>query len=146
MKNLLFQTHDDIAGLILRIVAGGIMLPHGAQKLLGWFGGYGFNATMQYFQNDMRLPWVISFLIIMIEFFGALGLILGIATRVWAIALIIIMAGAIYTTCYKNGLFMNWYGNQAGEGYEYHILIIGICVALLAVGGGKLSLDTIITR
>jgi putative oxidoreductase len=141
MKNLLFQTNDDMAGLILRVVVGGIMFPHGAQKLMGWFGGYGFNATMQFFQINMKLPWVISFSIILIEFFGSLGLIFGIATRLWAIGLFIIMACAIYTTCFANGLFMNWYGNQAGEGYEYHVLVMGMCATLFIIGGGKLSLD-----
>jgi putative oxidoreductase len=146
MKYLLFETQNDVAGLILRVVAGGIMFPHGAQKLTGWFGGYGFHATMQYLQNSAKLPWLLSFLVIMIEFAGSLGLIFGLATRIWAAAMIIIMIGAIYTTCYRNGLFMNWYGTQAGEGYEYHLLVIGICITLVIVGGGKFSLDAMITR
>jgi putative oxidoreductase len=122
------------------------MLPHGAQKLLGWFGGYGYKPTMSFFTESMKLPWIISLTIILIEFFGPLGLISGFASRVWAIGLIVIMVGAIYTTNLKNGFFMNWFGNQAGEGYEYHLLVIGICVAIILNGSGKFSIDSFIRK
>lgn len=143
MMQLLFGTHYDWVGLILRITVGGIMLPHGAQKLFGWFGGYGFSATMNFFTQSMKLPWIISIAIILIELFGAIGLIIGFASRIWALGLMAIMIGAICTTNMKNGFFMNWFGNQSGEGYEYHLLVIGICVAILFVGGGKYSVDSL---
>ncbi|HEV8514254.1 MAG TPA: DoxX family protein [Cyclobacteriaceae bacterium] len=146
MKNLLFETSSNWIGLVLRLTVGLIMLPHGAQKLLGYFGGYGFRGTMSYFTETMKLPWVISLLIIMIEFFGAMGLIIGFGSRVWSMGFMAIMIGAIITTNFKNGLFMNWFGNQAGEGYEYHLLIIGLCISLLITGSGKLSLDYLIQK
>jgi len=146
MKHLLFSSQDEPLGLILRIVLGVVMLPHGAQKLLGWFGGYGYNATMEYFTKSMKLPWIISVAVILIEFFGSIGLIVGFASRIWAIGLIAIMIGAIYTSNFKNGLFMNWFGNQSGEGYEYHLLVIGICIAVLLLGSGKYSIDNFIAK
>jgi putative oxidoreductase len=127
--------------LILRLTAGLIMLPHGLQKIFGLYGGYGFKATMNYFTNDMKLPWVVSFFVIVTEFAGSIGLIAGIFSKVWAMALIGVMTGAIFTTNIKNGLFMNWYSNQPGEGYEYHLLYIGICLAIILNGSGKLSVD-----
>src|SRR6185369_12926338 len=105
MKNLLFETSSNWIGLVLRLTVGLIMLPHGAQKLLGYFGGYGFRGTMSYFTETMKLPWVISLLIIMIEFFGAMGLIIGFGSRVWSMGFMAIMIGAIITTNFKNGLF-----------------------------------------
>lgn len=146
MIELIFGTQDNWSGFILRIVLGAVMLPHGAQKVFGWFGGYGFSATMDFFTRSMNLPWIISILVILIEFFGALGLIVGFAGRVWALGLIVIMTGAIYTTNMKNGFFMNWFGNQAGEGYEYHLLVIGICVAIMLTGSGKYSFDHLIQK
>jgi putative oxidoreductase len=141
MKEILLKTTNDWPGLLLRLTAGCIMLPHGIQKTIGLFGGYGYKSTMSYFTDTMKLPWVVAFLIIFIESFGALGLILGCFSRIWAAGLIVVMMGAIITTNAKNGLFMNWYGTQAGEGYEYHLLFIGICLAVLFTGGGKFSID-----
>lgn len=122
------------------------MLPHGAQKLLGMFGGYGFKPTMAFFTETMKLPWIIGFLVIFIEFFGALGLIVGITTRLWALGMIVIMLGAIITTNWQNGLFMNWFDNQAGEGFEYHLLVIGIALGLLFTGAGRYSLDVLFSN
>ena len=144
MKDLLFNTQNDWTGFILRITVGAIMFPHGAQKLFGLFGGYGYNATMNFFTETLKLPAFISLLVIMIEFFGAVGLIVGFASKLWALLLICIMTGAIVTTNYKNGFFMNWFQNQTGEGYEYHLLVIGMCLALLLTGSGACSLDGLI--
>src|SRR5919202_2817140 len=138
MKQLIFYTTNDWLGFLLRLTMGLIMLPHGAQKMLGAFGGYGFNATMTFFTQTMKLPWLIAFLVIIIEFGGAIGLLLGFASKVWAIGLIVVMIGAISTTSGQNGFFMNWFGNQTGEGFEYHLLVIGICLAILLTGSGKL--------
>jgi putative oxidoreductase len=146
MKELLFETSSNWTGLVLRLTIGLIMLPHGVQKLLGYFGGYGFKGTMNFFTETMKLPWAISFLVIMIEFFGALGLIAGLTSRLWSIGFIFIMIGAITTTNFKNGLFMNWFGNQSGEGYEYHLLIIGLCLSILITGSGRYSLDSLIQK
>jgi putative oxidoreductase len=146
MKDLLFKTNNDWAGLVLRMTAGIIMLPHGMQKLFGVFGGYGFRATMEYFTNVMKLPWTISFLVVVIECFGALALIAGLASRIWAAALIIVMIGAICTTNHQHGLFMNWNGNQAGEGFEYHLLFIGVCTSIMIIGSGRYSVDSLLLQ
>lgn len=146
MRQLIFSTGGDWPGLIARLTLFIVMLPHGAQKVFGVLGGYGFKATMTFFTNTMRLPWIVSLLIIVIEFIGPIGLLLGIASRIWAVSFIVVMIGAIYTTNLKNGFFMNWFGNQAGEGYEYHLLIIGISVALLINGSGRFSIDSLIMK
>jgi putative oxidoreductase len=146
MKHLLFSTTHDWTGFILRVLLGAIMLPHGAQKLFGWFGGYGFAPTMKFFTDSMKIPWVIAFLVIVIESFGAAALIAGFASRLWALGFLVIMLGAIITTNFKNGFFMNWFGTQTGEGYEYHLLVIGICLAIILMGSGRYSVDNIIAR
>jgi putative oxidoreductase len=137
----LFQTDEEWTGFILRWTLGLVMLPHGAQKLLGWFGGFGFSGTMGFFTEVMHLPWIIAFLVIIGEFFGSLGLLAGFLTRFSAASLAVIMVGAIVTTHLPHGFFMNWFGKQQGEGYEYHLLVIGIAVALLVTGAGKWSVD-----
>ena len=146
MKQFLFFSDNGWAGLILRLTVGFIMLPHGIQKMFGWFNGYGFRATIHFFTTIMKLPWLISFAIIIIEFFGSLALLAGVGTRLFAFLFIVIMTSAIITTNYQHGLFMNWTGNQKGEGYEYHVLVIGICVALLVSGGGNYSIDAMIVN
>src|SRR5437016_3574536 len=131
MKNKIFKTNHDWTGLITRVTIGLILLPHGAQKMFGSFGGYGFSGTMRFFTDTMHLPWLIGFLVIVIEFIGSLSLIAGFASRVWSTLVIIEMMGAVITTHLSNGFFMNWAGNQKGEGYEYHLLIIGLALATL---------------
>ena len=141
MKKLLLGTDNDITPLFLRIGLGVVMLPHGAQKLLGWFGGHGLSGTMDFFTNVMGVPAVLAFLVIIAESFGALGLIVGFMTRISALGIGLVMAGAIFMVHLQHGFFMNWSGKQAGEGFEYHILTIAIAVALLIKGGGALSVD-----
>jgi putative oxidoreductase len=136
-----FQTDDSWTGLILRLTLGIVMLPHGAQKLLGLFGGYGFSGTLGFFTDTMHLPWIIAFLIIIGEFFGSLGLLAGFLTRFSAASIGVIMLGAITMVHLPNGFFMNWFGKQAGEGYEYHLLVLGISVALTVIGAGRWSVD-----
>ena len=142
----LFQTNDNFSYWVPRVMLGCVMFPHGAQKLLGWFGGFGFTNSMTYFTQTAGLPWVVAFLIIMGESFGSLGLILGFFTRLSAFGLICIMLGAIITVHIPNGFFMNWFGKQAGEGFEYHLLVIGISIPLLINGGGKHSVDGLINK
>ena len=142
----LFQTDDNFSYWVPRVMLGCVMFPHGAQKLLGWFGGFGFTNSMTYFTQTAGLPWVVAFLIIMGESFGSLGLILGFFTRLSAFGLICIMLGAIITVHIPNGFFMNWFGKQAGEGFEYHLLVIGISIPLLISGGGKYSVDGLINK
>ncbi len=137
----LFQTDDAWSSLLLRITLGCVMFPHGAQKLLGWYGGGGFSGTMGFFTEQMGMPALIAFLIIIGESFGSVGILVGFLTRFTAASLGVIMVGAIGLVHLPNGFFMNWGGQQAGEGYEYHLLVIGICLALMIKGGGKWSVD-----
>ncbi|MEI8233184.1 MAG: DoxX family protein [Verrucomicrobiota bacterium] len=148
MKTLLplFKTDAAISTLILRLTLGVVFLPHGAQKVLGWFGGYGYSATMAFFTGQMHIPALFAFLAIAAEFAGAIGLILGLFTRVAALGIAANMAVAIAMVHSANGFFMNWSGAQKGEGFEYHLLAIGIAVALMIRGGGKWSADAAIAK
>jgi len=141
MKNKIFKTNNDWTGLVTRLTMGLILFPHGVQKMLGIFGGYGFSGTMQFFTGMMHLPWLIGFLVIIIEFIGSLSLIAGFASRLWSVLVFIEMLGAVITTHLNNGFFMNWAGTQKGEGYEFHLLIIGLALAILINGSGKFSVD-----
>lgn len=140
----LFATDEGWAGLILRWTAGLVMFPHGAQKLLGWFGGHGFEGTMGAFTQTLGLPWIVAFLVIIGESLGSLGLLAGLLTRVTAASFIVIMLGAIVMSHLPHGFFMNWFGQQQGEGYEYHLLVIGISLALIVTGAGRWSADRLI--
>ncbi|MBS0030405.1 ester cyclase [Chitinophaga sp. 22321] len=141
MKQQIFSTRNDWTGLILRLTLGLILFPHGAQKVFGWFGGPGFTNEMAFFTDTLHLPWLIAFLVIAIEFVGALSLIIGFASRIWSIAMICLFTGIIFTAHAEHGFFMNWFGTQKGEGYEYHLLVIGLSLALLVNGSGRYAID-----
>ncbi|EIE00013.1 DoxX family protein [Leptospira licerasiae] len=141
MLETLLATSNDIVPLVLRLTLGIVIFPHGAQKLLGWFGGYGFKGTYGYFTQTAGLPGIIAFLVIIGESFGSVALILGLLTRVSAIGIGIIMLGAALLVHREHGFFMNWFGAQKGEGYEFQVLAIGLAIALSIVGGGAYSLD-----
>jgi putative oxidoreductase len=145
VKKFLIQTQSSQTPVFLRFTLGLVVLAHGCQSLLGWFGGQGFTATMQFFTDVMELPWIIGFMVICIQFFGALLLLGGLLTRMAAFALFVIFTGMILTSHLDHGFFMNWYGQQQGEGYEYHILVLGICLALMITGGGTWSADGILS-
>ncbi|MCU0681308.1 MAG: DoxX family protein [Polyangiaceae bacterium] len=142
----LFQTDESTRNLWLRLVLAGVIAPHGAQKLLGLFGGYGFSGTMGFFTGKLGLPTPIAFLVIIIESFGALALAAGLLTRVAAAGLIAVMVGAVAMAHAPYGFFMNWFGNQAGEGFEYHLLVIAMAGVLVATGAGRASVDARIAR
>ncbi len=148
MRNLklLIKTEDRSIGIVVRLTLAAVILPHGCQLLLGWFGGNGFTSTMHYLTQVEGLPWLVGFLVILLQFFGALFILLGLASRLMAIAMIFLFIGMILTSHLEHGFFMNWLGNQQGEGFEYHLLVIGLAVALLLSGSGKLSLDRWLTR
>ena len=142
----LIMTHPNIGNSIARLTLGLVMLPHGAQKLLGLFGGYGYSATMELLTTQMGLPGLVALSVIIIEFFGSISLVIGLFSRFWALALAVMFTGIIITTQLEHGFFMNWFGNQAGEGYEYSLLIIGLALSVLVNGSGKWSLDGLITK
>lgn len=137
----LVATGDDTSPILLRLTLALVFFPHGAQKLLGWFGGGGFTGTMEYMTGAVGLPALIVLAVIGIEFLAPFALATGFLTRAAALGVGAIMVGAVATTHLPNGFFMNWTGAQAGEGFEYHLLVIGIVLALLVTGGGKWSVD-----
>lgn len=132
--------------LMLRLTLAVVIFPHGAQKLLGWFGGFGFTGTMGYFTESVGIPYVLGVLVMIAEFFGSIALVIGFAGRIAALGIAAVMVGAVVTTHLPNGFFMNWTGTQAGEGFEYHILALGMCLAILIGGSGALSVDRLVTR
>jgi putative oxidoreductase len=137
----MLSTDRDRTLLVQRVALGLIMFPHGAQKLLGWFGGYGFSGTMGFFTQTMHLPAALAFLIIVAESVGAIALVLGAGTRLAALGLASVMLGAIFTTHLDAGFFMNWSGTVRGEGFEYHLLALALALPLVVRGGGALSVD-----
>jgi putative oxidoreductase len=142
----LLKTDNSISTLVLRLTLGAVFFPHGAQKALGLFGGYGFSGTMGFFTGQMHIPALFAFLAIAAEFAGSIGLIVGLGTRIAAFGIAANMVVAIATVHGKFGFFMNWMGTQKGEGYEYHLLAIGIALALILRGGGALSADRAIAQ
>jgi putative oxidoreductase len=140
MKKLMATTNDASLTL-MRLVLGLVFFAHGAQKVLGWFGGYGFSGTMNFFTSTMHIPAPFAFLAIMAEFLGGLGLILGFLARIAAFGIAVNMLVAVFMVHIHNGLFMNWFGTQKGEGWEYHALAIALAIAIMARGAGAFSVD-----
>ncbi|MBJ6750588.1 DoxX family protein [Geomonas anaerohicana] len=139
-------TEDTASLTVLRLFLAVVMFPHGAQKVLGWFGGPGFSATMDMFTRIMGIPYLFGLMAVLTEFVGPLLLIAGLATRVAALVLAGEMVVAVALVHLHNGFFMNWTGKQAGEGFEYHVLVVGMALALLIGGGGRWSLDRTLSR
>jgi putative oxidoreductase len=139
-------TSRDLALALTRVILAFVMAAHGAQKLLGWFGGYGFDGTMNFFTATIGLPYVLGVLIILTETAGMVALAVGFFSRGLAGATIAIMLGAIFSLHFPNGFFMNWGGTISGEGYEYHVLMIALALPTLIQGGGLLSLDQFIFK
>ena len=146
MFDRLVKTGNDPGLTILRLVLGTIFFAHGAQKMLGWFGGPGFSGTMREFTQQMAIPSILAFLAIAAEFFGALGLIVGLFSRIAVLGIMTVMGVAIAKVHAPYGLFMNWAGTQQGEGFEFHLLVIAVGVALLINGSGPLSIDRLLSR
>ena len=141
MFRKLLATSDDWTLTLLRLVLGMIFFAHGAQKTLGWFGGYGFTGTMGFFTGMLHVPAPFAFLAICAEFLGGIGLILGALGRVAAFGIACNMVVAVLMVHSQFGLFMNWSGQQKGEGFEYHLLAIAITLVLMARGSGAFSVD-----
>jgi putative oxidoreductase len=146
MWKKLINTENDLAALVLRVMLGVVFFPHGAQKVLGWFGGYGFAGTYDAFTNKMGIPGFFALLAFAAEFLGSLGLIVGLMTRVAAFGIMSVMLVAVPMLHWQHGFFMNWFGQQKGEGFEYHLLVIAIAVALMIKGGGMLSADRMLSK
>jgi putative oxidoreductase len=138
----IISTNQSFGGLFARLALGIMIFPHGAQKLLGWYGGYGFSGTIEFFTEKMGIPWLFALAAIIAEFFGGVALILGLGTRVASALVGVTMSVAMVTVHLRHGFFMNWFGKQSGEGIEFFILAIGLAAALLVIGGGKWSIDS----
>jgi putative oxidoreductase len=135
------ETTDDPTLTAQRLIVAAVMFPHGAQKLLGWFGGYGFSGTLDFFAQ-LNIPTLLGVLVILGESIGAVALALGLATRLSAFGISAAMLGAMLMVHAPNGFFMNWFGNQAGEGLEFGILMLALSVPLTLRGGGRYALDS----
>lgn len=146
MNKIIATNPNNWTALIARLALGITIFPHGAQKLLGMFGGYGFTGTMGFLTTQAGLPYIIALLVILIEFFGSLFIIFGLLTRVSAFGMIALFTGVVLTSHIQNGFFMNWTGTQKGEGIEFFILLFGLAIILLIKGGGKASIDAAITK
>ena len=142
MLEKLTRTDEDWTGTILRWTLAIVIFPHGAQKVLGWFGGYGFSGSLGFFTETLGLPTLVALLVFAAEFLGPIGLATGLFSRVAAAGIGAVMLGAIFVVHASNGFFMNWSGAQSGEGFEYHLLVIGLSLAIVLKGGGRLSLDS----
>jgi putative oxidoreductase len=144
MKKLFETDTNNWSALIARLTLGIVVFPHGAQKLFGWFGGYGFEKTMGFLTSQAGLPYIIALLVILIESIAALFVLVGFATRIAALAILVNFIGIVIKVHATNGFFMNWTGTQQGEGLEYFILLFGLTIILLVTGGGKESLDAVL--
>jgi putative oxidoreductase len=141
-----FSTDQQSWSLFVsRIALGAVLLPHGMQKALGLFGGYGFTGTVGFF-HSMGMPYLVGALVILAEFAGSIGVLLGLGTRFMALSILMTMSGAMILGGHiNNGFFMNWFGMQKGEGIEYFVLMIGLALVLIIGGSGKLSVDNLIS-
>jgi putative oxidoreductase len=146
--SLLAMKFDELGlgQLAARIAIAVVLWPHGAQLLLGMFGGDGFGNTMNYFTTQAGLPWIVGAFVIMIQFFGSLMVLAGFMTRFVALALAFVVVGMIFSGHVEHGFFMNWFGTQKGEGYEYHLLLLGLCVSLVFAGRSTFSIDRLLTK
>ncbi len=146
MFKKLLTTSDDASLAFMRIMLGIVFFAHGAQKVLGWFGGYGFSGTMGFFTTQMHIPPVFAFLAICAEFFGSLGLIFGFLTRIAAFGIAVNMIVAVLMVHIHVGFFVNWFGNQKGEGFEYHLLALALAIPIMIRGAGAVSVDRALSR
>jgi putative oxidoreductase len=141
MIESLTSTQIDWVVGVARIVLGVIFFAHGAQKMLGWYGGPGLASSMRTFTEHLHLPSTLAFLVIAGELFGGIGLIVGLFSRIAALFIVLTMVGAIVTVHFRFGLFLNWFGGQKGHGIEYHLLAIALALVVVVKGGGAVSLD-----
>ena len=140
MKKLLATVNDNTLTL-MRLILGVVFFLHGSQKLLGWFGGFGFSGTMNFFTSMLHIPAPFAVVAICAEFFGGIGLILGLLARVAAFGIAVNMVVAVLMVHFANGPFMNWYGNQKGEGYEFHLLVLALAITIIIRGAGAFWVD-----
>jgi putative oxidoreductase len=146
MLRSLLQTDASVPALLLRVTLGLLLFPHGAQKALGWFGGYGISGTLGFFSSKLHIPTPLGAAAIAAEFLGSIALILGLGGRLAAAAIGVTMVVAALVVHSQNGFFMNWSGAQAGEGFEYNLALIAMALAVVWLGSGALSIDGVLSR
>ena len=146
MLTSLLATDASKSRLFQRLVLGAVLLPHGLQKTIGAFGGHGFDGTMTYFTQALHIPAPLAVLVILAESLGALALIFGVGTRIAAFGAAATMVGAALLTHLPYGFFMDWFGAQGGEGFEYHLLAIALAIPLVVKGGGAYAVDRALVR
>lgn len=143
--DLLFNTYPSWSLLIVRVVLGVIFFAHGAQKMFGWFGGYGLKGTIGYFQQALRIPPALTVLDALTECFGGLAVLVGFLARPAALGLVIVMLVAITKVHWRNGFFLNWSLEQGkGHGIEMNLALIGMALAVLVGGAGAFSIDRVL--
>jgi putative oxidoreductase len=140
----LFYTNPDWIETLIRITLGVVFFAHGAQKLLGWYGGAGLKDTMRTMHQFLGLPIPMAFLAVATEFFGGAGLMVGLLSRVAALGIAVTMVAAILMVHGRYGLFLNWFGDRKGHGIEYHLLAIALAAVIIVRGSGAVSLDRLL--
>ena len=146
MLTWLIDMDGDWVLTIVRVVLGVVLFAHGAQKLLGWFGGQGFSVTVRTFRDQLGIPAPLACLAIAAEFFCGLGLIVGLLTRIAALGISITMVVAALMVHLKYGFFLNWFGEKQGHGVEYHLVVIALALVVIVKGAGAFSFDSALSR
>jgi putative oxidoreductase len=141
--DLLLGTYPSWSRLVVRLALGIVFFAHGSQKVFGWFGGHGLKATIQVFQQYMKIPPAATMLAAFIECCGGLALIVGFLARPAALGLIVVMLVAIAKVHWKNGFFLAAQPGQA-NGWEYNFALSAMALAVLLGGAGALSVDYLI--
>jgi putative oxidoreductase len=140
--DLLLATYPSLSMLVVRLGAGIVFFAHGAQKVFGWFGGPGLKATIQTFQQYMKIPPAATVLAAFIECFGGLALIVGLLVRPAALGLIVVMLVAVANVHWQHGFFINFSGTPGkGHGFEFNFVLLMMLLAVLVAGAGVLSID-----
>jgi putative oxidoreductase len=142
MLPVLLHTEPDYVTLLLRVIAGIIILPYGLKKL-GWLKGPGNNSFSK--MREMGVPLLLSWLITIAQTLGAIALLVGFLGRIAAAGNLVIMFGAMLYHV-KDGWSMNWYGEKKGEGIEYFVMLLGILLAIIINGSGAWSIDIVLQR
>jgi putative oxidoreductase len=145
MFQRIVNTANDFTLTILRLILGVVFFAHGVQKMFGWFGGRGFGGTLTFF-SQMGISTPVATFAIVVEFLCGLGLLVGFLSRIAAFGILCKMVMAVMMLHGHYGFFMNWSGNQGGEGFEYHLLAVALGLAILIKGAGALSVDRFLTK